>query len=326
MMIAHCASRGSVSHCGVGPPSASQREVERPVQRVEDPEPEQGVGDVRDDRREVRRRPVARPRRGSAGGGAARAPSAPTQAQRDGEGDEHQRVAEGDPEHLVVQSSRKLSRPMKRGERMRSYSESASANVTSGRERDEHREAEEVRREHEREVARVAVAHHRRAPTASRRCPRRRRRRCARGGEPHGRRRPRAAAPAATRATSVAVAGADVDERLVAGGLDHLDVAPARRRRRRELDVLGPDARPRGCVRRRRSRLRGLERERSGTSRPSSQRRGQEVHRRAADEACDEAVRGLPVDLVGRRRPAGARPRRARRPASRASAPRPGRA
>ena len=53
---------------------------------------------------------------------------------------------------------------MNRGERMRSYSDSASANVTSGRERDEHDEAEDVGREHEREMARLAVADHESSP------------------------------------------------------------------------------------------------------------------------------------------------------------------
>ena len=92
----------------------AQEDVDRPVDRVEEPEPDEPVGDVRDHRRQHRGRPL--------GADAARPPvqqecerERGREPQRNGDRREHERVHQRVRKMSSPQSSRKLSSPTKAG-------------------------------------------------------------------------------------------------------------------------------------------------------------------------------------------------------------------
>ena len=119
------------------------------------------------------------------------------------------------------QSSRKFSNPMKLGDRMRSYSVSASPNVTKAGNGNQHHDPEQERRQHERVLAALAIANHflpRLSPVAASK-----RWRCfSVGAHADGRARLGPQLIAADARDQARPAGIEMEKRLVAGDLDQL--------------------------------------------------------------------------------------------------------
>ena len=132
-------------------PIQPSADVDRAVERVEEPEPQQRVGDVGHDRRQVGRRAV----RADAAEARVQQQREDERARRAGAARRTRRTTselrERDPEDLVVQSSRKFSSPCQRGDahevalgERQPERDRAPGTTTSAS------EPEQVRREHQR--------------------------------------------------------------------------------------------------------------------------------------------------------------------------------